>query len=114
MSQVIKKGFEKNSLNMSSSWEAVGMIILIGISRIKEGQDHTTIYNLVQPTYCPFFNQNQFSHLVLNQGSEQYAKGYTTPGMMASPCSSANAHRPWQMFRDLFSETLAVCKDAAL
>jgi len=30
-----------------------------------------------------------------------------------STLSYANAHRPWQMFRDLFYETLAVCKSAA-
>jgi len=30
-----------------------------------------------------------------------------------STLSYANAHRPWQMFRDLFYETLAVCKGAA-
>jgi len=30
-----------------------------------------------------------------------------------STLSYANAHRPWQMFRDLFYETLSVCKNAA-
>jgi hypothetical protein len=30
-----------------------------------------------------------------------------------STLSYANAHRPWQMFRDLFYETVAVCKMAA-
>ncbi|UCF55734.1 MAG: IS4 family transposase, partial [Deltaproteobacteria bacterium] len=30
-----------------------------------------------------------------------------------STLSYANAHRPWQLFRDLFYETLAVCKSAA-
>jgi len=30
-----------------------------------------------------------------------------------STLSYANAHRPWEMFRDLFYETLSVCKSAA-
>jgi len=30
-----------------------------------------------------------------------------------STLSYANAHRPWQMFRDLFYETVSVCKMAA-
>ena len=38
-------------------------------------------------------------------------------GMKGAPKKStlsyANAHRPWQMFRDLFYETLAVCKSGA-
>jgi hypothetical protein len=38
-------------------------------------------------------------------------------GMKGAPKKStlsyANAHRPWQMFRDLFYETLAICKSAA-
>jgi len=38
-------------------------------------------------------------------------------GMKAAPKKStlsyANTHRPWQMFRDLFYETLAVCKSGA-
>lgn len=38
-------------------------------------------------------------------------------GMKAAPNKStlsyANAHRPWQMFRDLFYETLHTCKQAA-
>jgi hypothetical protein len=30
-----------------------------------------------------------------------------------STLSYANAHRPWELFRDLFYDTLAVCKSAA-
>jgi len=37
-------------------------------------------------------------------------------GMRAAPNKStlsyANAHRPWELFRDLFYDTLAVCKSA--
>ena len=31
-----------------------------------------------------------------------------------STLSYANAHRPWQMFRDLFYETVSVCKMAEM
>ncbi|MGM0381948.1 MAG: DUF4372 domain-containing protein [Thermodesulfobacteriota bacterium] len=65
-----------------------------------------------------------FCRLVQAKGLREICRGLACclgklrhPGMRDAPhkstLSCVNAHRPWELFRDLFSDTLAVCKSAA-
>ncbi len=74
---------------------------------------HASLFSQLNALFC----RQRFYELVFKHGSERYSKGFSSRdhfvAMLDAPQKStpsyANVHRLWQMYQDLFHETLEFC-----